>query len=242
MQTAALVMKQAVSKYLLAAMTAWVPMANHYVRDKAGHFLRMPLGFVQEDQAAVRARYEATADDLADVVLDTQNESIFRAAEGRSMSGLLLASIASFEGGFQSWVDDGSCNTPEFQRRAKSQHRVECDGGAAFTIWQIHPEAGYAVEGGALKLLRFLPRGYGVAHPDDVVTGQKLIRSRRYAAQIAYYLVRYSEHQYHSLCAYTGEPCLGAHPLSDRREQRAKSYFAHHPFVPPAEAVLAQNP
>jgi hypothetical protein len=239
MQNAALLLKQAAAKYLLAAMATWVPTQNHYLRDKAGHFLRTPLGFVQEDQAIARARYEATASDVAEIAFDPQNEPVYRGADGRLKTALLLMSLGSFEGGFQAWVDDGSCNTPEFQKRAKEQHRVECDGGAAFSIWQIHPEAGYAVKDGQLTLLRFLPHGYALAHSDDVVTGEKLARDRRYAAQIAYYLVRYSEHQYHSLCAYTGESCLGAHPLSDRREGRAKDYLARHPFEPPTEAEIA---
>lgn len=230
-------LKQFAAKYILAAMMAWVPLGNHYERDAAGHFLRTALGFVQEDQQKVRERYEQTASDIVDIAFDPGNPAIFAGTDGRLKTALQLAALASFEGGFNDWVDDGSCNTPEFQKHAKAQHRVECDGGAAFSIWQIHPEAGYIIKDGELTLARYVPREYVAAHAEDVVTGPKLVAQRRLAALVAYYLVRYSEHRFHTLCSYTGENCMGAHPLALQRANRAKDYLAHHPFDPPPDEV-----
>jgi len=56
---------------------------------------------------------------------------------------LLLASLAFHEGRFRAYVDEQQCNDPIW--RASRDGRIamasggDCDGGWAYSLWQIHP-------------------------------------------------------------------------------------------------------
>lgn len=234
-----ILIKKFVVGYILSAMISWVPLTNQYLRDASGHWQRTTMGFVQEDQTQARARYEAIARDIVDVSFDDNNTPLFKGADGRAKTALLSAAIGSLEGGYHKWVDDGTCNTAAFQAVAQAQHRNECDGGAAFSIWQIHIEAGYIFKDDELTQTRFLPKSYVSAHTDDLITKARIVADRHVAALMAYYLMRYSLHNYHSLCSYTGESCTGRHPLADVRLGRAEAYLRTHPFTMPSPEQLA---
>jgi hypothetical protein len=76
--------------YLLQAMAAWVPPAQH------------PEG---TDKA--QARYDSIARDIATVALDEAQNPLFAGSDGREKTALLVASIASFESYFRADVDEG---------------------------------------------------------------------------------------------------------------------------------------
>ncbi len=226
--------------YILSAMMSWVPLGNQYERAPDGKWLHNEKGYyVQEDQTAALARYKVSAEAMVRVALDPSNIPLFKVRgtpdtiEGRVKTALQLASIASFEGGFHKWVEDGDCNTPEFHKN----HPHECDGGAAFTNWQIHLYR-YLIKDGELVQSQYLEqsgkqedRDYVKVHKDGIITGPQLIADPHLAAQVAYYLVRYSTRNFSSLCSYTGEDCLGTHPLATLRSGRAVDYYRKHPFV-----------
>ena len=225
--------------YILSAMLSWVPLGNQFERGHDGQWLRDTKGYyVKEDGEEAYARYKATAEAIVDIALDDSNPSLFVGADGRVKTALQIASIASFEGGFHKWVENGDCNTPIW----KLHHEQECDGGSAFTNWQIHVY-GYVIFHGELQQSQYLPREYMKEHQDDVITGKKLIDDQRLAVQVAYYLIRYSTHSFHTLCAYTGEACTGSHPKANERMARAIDYMRKHPFVyiepapPPADLL-----
>jgi len=228
--------KQVVSKYIYEAMVRWVPLANHIQREHNGKYIRDERGlFITEPEAEVRARYEATASDIVDVAFDDNNPALFRGEDGRLKTALQLAAIASFEGGFQKFVEDGDCNKPGF----KIDGAGGCDGGAAFSNWQIHIwGGGYLIKDNELTQVQYA-RDYAKDHPDEIIKGDNLISDHRLAAQVAYYLIRYSLRNYHTLCSYTGESCDGNHRLATQRSDRAISYLRAHPFVPPASDELA---
>lgn len=234
-----LIMKKLVAKYILAAMIAWVPLANHYERDKAGHFLHNDKGyFVQEDQNEVLARYEETAEQIAEVAFE--EPPLFQNDDDRSKTALLMASVPSFEGGFNKWVDDGTCNTKEFQDRAKKQNRVECDGGLAWSVWQLHMY-GYVFKDGDLVQARWLrlsakaeDREWIKAHESEIITGPQVIADRKLAAKLAYFIMKDTLHNHRSLCGYSGESCTGPHPLAAARFDRAVNYRKAHPFEIPS--------
>jgi len=240
-----LIVKKIVAKYILGAMMSWVPLTSHYERDPAGYFLHNEHGyFVQENQADVLARYEKTAEQIVDVAYDDANPPMFLGDDGRLKTALELASVASFEGGFNKWVDDGTCNTKPFQDRAKQQNRMECDGGSAWSIWQIHLY-NFVIKDGTLVQARFLvqsakqeDRDWIAAHSSDVITGAQLVANRKLAAWIAYALMRGSFHNHRNLCEYTGESCTGSHPLATQRFERAVNYKTAHPFTLPTEDQL----
>jgi hypothetical protein len=71
---------------------------------------------------------------------------------------LLLASQAFVEGGFASWVLDGSCNDAAWRARQHGWLVKACDKGHAYGPWQIHDSAlaGAQPAQHALEALRFL--------------------------------------------------------------------------------------
>lgn len=235
-----MILKKLVAKYVYAAMVAWVPLTSHYERDKAGHFLHNEKGyFVQEDQAEVQQRYEDTASDIAEVTLGLP--PLFTTGDNeRQKTSLLLGAVASFEGGFNKWVDDGTCNTKEFQDRAKKQDRPECDGGSAWTIWQLHMYE-YIFKDGEMVQARWLrlsskkeDRDWIKEHESEIITGPQLIADRKLAVKVAYFVMKDTLRAHQSLCGYSGESCSGAHPLATLRFDRAKDYNHNHPFVLPS--------
>jgi len=238
------------ASYILSAMISWIPLGNQYERGLDGHWLRDSRGYyVQEDQAQALARYEATARDIASVALDEDNVPLFRGSDGRVKTALLLAAIASFEGGYHKWVEDGVCNTAIF----KKDHPHECDGGHAWTNWQIHMYQ-YVIKGGEMTQAQYLENSLDKAdrdwikeHKDDIIRPEQLTQDKRLAALVAYYLARYSLRNFQSLCSYSGEDCLGRHPKADQRKDRAVAYLRAHPFTfetepaaPPADLIEQQ--
>lgn len=232
--------------YVLSAMMSWIPLGNQYERGHDGKWLRDAHGYyVKEAGEEAYARYKATAEAIVDVALSDSNAPLFLGLHGESESligrvktALQIASIGSFEGGFHKWVENGDCNTPIW----KLHHEQECDGGSAFTNWQIHVY-GYVIFHGELQQSQYLPQEYMKEHQDDIITGKKLVGDQRLAVQVAYYLVRYSTHKFHTLCAYTGEPCTGSHPKANKRMARAIEYMRKNPFMyvepgpPPADLL-----
>lgn len=122
---------------------------------------------------------------------------------------VLLASLAYFEGArFASYVDDGSCNDFAWRASASGRRLMEvggaCDGGRAFTLWQIHPD--------------------GISIDGEKVMGARLLADRRYAASVALTLA----HADPSLCAYAGES--GFCPKAATRLAFAERALRVHPF------------
>jgi len=219
------------TKYILAAMLTWVPLNNQTIYG--------------ETEADALARYEATAFDIVSSVLAPNEPWIFKDSNGVK-EALELASIASFEGGFQTFVEDGSCNVKGY----KPDGRGGCDGGHAFSNWQIHVYGnGYILQndGGLTtvdaekNVARLLKKPVSY-DPSEVIQGSTLIEDHGVAARLALHLVRLSWQSAHSLCGFTGEDCgegriidghlVGGHPKARLRHQRAVDYEKNHPFVP----------
>lgn len=138
--------------WVLSAMLAWVPLGNQYERAHDGRWLHDAHGyFVKENADEALARYKVTAQAIADVALDPANPPLFRGETGRAKTALQLGSIGSFEGGFHKFVESGDCNTPAF----KANHPHECDGGAAWTNFQIHLYR-YIIRGGEMFQAQYL--------------------------------------------------------------------------------------
>jgi len=208
---------QILTHYLLAAILTWLPVRSYFV----------PYG---ETEAEAKTRLESIASDLSSVTLDPVEPPAFAGDEGRMKTALLLASIGSFETSYQTFVQEGKCNQPGYV----PDRRGSCDGGHAFSFWQIHVFGGGYVlgDGGAL----LTAETYGQIHPGDetirILRGPDLISDRKSAIRVAERLVRSSLRQYHSLCAFTGESCEpGRHPKADVRLERAQAYLRSHPFT-----------
>ena len=103
----------------------------------------------------------------------------------------------------------------------------DCDGGRAYSLWQIHG-------GGGLVLLAsggYVSRGQAGSEQDgsQLVTAQDLITDRKIAAKTALHMIRVSVKQSGGLCGYTGE--RGECPKAKARLEKAKSYLRARPYL-----------
>jgi hypothetical protein len=208
---------EALITYILTAMLTWCPVASYYV----------PYGETEE-QATTRMK--VVAEDIVTVAMDSSEPPVFSGPSGRLKTALLEASIGSFETSFQKFVDEGKCNAPGFH----ADRRGNCDGGTAFTFWQIHVFGGgyILLDDGSLSTALLSP-ALAHARPDLVVSGPQLLADRQTAVRVAQRVIHKTMHDYHSLCGFTGEPCTGSHPKADHRLERAQVYMQQHPFTEP---------
>jgi hypothetical protein len=218
--TPLLLLKKMVAKYVLKAMTTWVPIANQVANG--------------EEEMAAKQRYEEIASDIVDAVYDEDEPAVFSGVDGKLKTALEVVAIPSYESGFQKIVDDGTCNQPSF----KADRRGNCDGKTAFTLWQIHSVGNGLMFSGTGVTSKMYNADYAQEHPEEVWTGPKLVQNRLMAAKMALHLIRTTYSQHHSLCGYTGEHCgEGEHPKADIRHGRAVRYLADHPFAPSLEEI-----
>jgi hypothetical protein len=80
-----------VASYLVAAMTAWVPLHAH-----------------AEPKEDTLARYDAIAHDAVTVAYDESEAPLFGGPSGRAQTALLMLAVASLESSFRKPVDDGT--------------------------------------------------------------------------------------------------------------------------------------
>ena len=150
------------------------------------------------------ARLVPIAEDIS--VVSLEQDPLFKGDDTRAKTALLLASVARFESNFADWVDDGRCNDASWRRSVQGQHFVlrtgDCDGGHAFSLWQIHPYAG--------------------------ASGREMIANRRVAIREAVARLRVSLDAGRGLCGYTGE--VGTCPKANLRLRTALVWEKGHPW------------
>jgi hypothetical protein len=162
------------------------------------------------------------------VALDANEPPSFSQADGRVKTAILHAAIASMETGYQKFVDEGTCN----KRGYVADRRGDCDGGHAFSMWQIHIAGGgyILLEDGSLTSRMYATADVLRSH--QVIGGAELLADRKTAIRVAQRIERSSLHQFHSLCAYSGENCMeDRHPKASVRLERAMSYYSQHPYT-----------
>lgn len=197
-------------------MLAWIPVRN-----------LTPYGETEEQALG---RMHSIAEDIVTVAMDINEPPTFARADGRIKTALLQAAIASMETGYQKFVDNGSCNKPDYV----ADRRGNCDGHHAFSLWQIHVAGnGYLLlEDGSLGSVFYSPAAVVKAHENSVIRGPELVADRKTAVRVAQRIERDSLRQHHSLCSYSGESCEeGGHPKAKARFDRAVDYYSKHPFV-----------
>jgi len=96
--------------------------------------------------SALSTDYTGVAEDIARVVLS--EPPLWKDDTSHARTGILLLSLAFFESGFRAYVDDLRCNTWANMKFAHKKLPNEadkllrlghCDGGLAYSMWQIHP-------------------------------------------------------------------------------------------------------
>lgn len=98
------------ASYLLSAMTSWVPLSNHSYYEK---------------QKETLLRYADLAITMATAVSDSNRVPVFEGEDGRTKTGLLMASIASTESGYV---------------RSAVTCKIGGDNGIAWGAWQTHTD------------------------------------------------------------------------------------------------------
>lgn len=136
-------------------------------------------------------------------------------ATSDAKDAVLLAALGYFEGArYAQYVDSGQCNDAKWVRTPEGirmTHWGACDGGHAYTIFQIHP-----IEQGPLK----------EKCSRDVITA-----SRTNAAICALEIAHRSLARTKTLVDYTGEWRAEGHPKADERLAFAKHATAKHPYL-----------
>lgn len=181
-------MLETIVKYVVAAMLFWSPPSAHPDKNKE----------------QLTAYYESIATDIVTVALDPEEPPVMKGAHPRRATSILLAALAAKESNFEPRIDLGKCL------------RHECDGGYAFSMWQIHPEIGIKLVGETFR------------HDRDGMKGPELIADRKKAVRVALHMARSSMKSTGTLCFYTGEPYDDA-PKAEVRLSLARSYLESHP-------------
>lgn len=202
-----------------------------------------------QNHKEARARYASIASDIVTVV--RSERPAFPSDENRSRTAVLVATVAFYEAAFMGYVDQGLCNdwkwrhptttgpgavsVDEVKQRMGILKAGSCDGGWAFSMWQIHPFDSSWHEG--MVLLDDAHEWSFASYVHDgedrpIILGKDMIADRRVAARMALHMLRRSlgAQGAGNLCGYTGETqsCWkGA-----LRQNFASDWSAKHPFVP----------
>jgi hypothetical protein len=225
-------------RYLYDSMRTWTSMPS-----EEGD----PADAVRASRNAYsRTRLAMTASDIVTVVRD--EEPIFEGDADRSKSAVLVATVAFFESGFSEYVDKGQCNdwnwkhpkatgpdavpADEIKRRKALLAAGPCDGGLAYSDWQIHPFDGMFRDG---MVLLDGPRAWAFAadvndgKEHEIIHGKDMIEDRSKAARVALHMLRRAlGHGPSNLCGYTGE--RGDCPKGAKRLNFALDWSRKHPF------------
>jgi hypothetical protein len=177
----------ALVSYLVTAMLSWVPLHAQTAETK--------------DEAM--ARYESIAQDAAAVAYDDQEAPLFWGPQGRTMTALLMLSVASFESSYRKAVDDGTGLG---------------DHGHSFCLMQIRVGSGVTREGWTGQ---------------DLVTERgRCFRSALHILRGSF-SVCHKLPEEDRMSAYATGHCFENAAVSRTRISRARNYFYNHPAPPP---------
>ncbi len=197
---------EAMKDYLLVAMKTWSPAKTMPHKDIS--------------------HYDAIAQDIASVVLSPSEPTLFEGDDDKHRTAILITTLAFFEGRFLTYVDNGDCNDGAWRKEAWNKKEIWapniCDGGYAYTLWQIHDEGGIELSNGEWT------------YKFGSVKGTDMVANRQLAVVTALHFVRKSLRVSHGLCGYTGDDgCSKA----TTRMRFAHAYLEHHPFTAATPSV-----
>jgi hypothetical protein len=206
----------ALKEYLLNTMREWAPAENQPDHDTSN--------------------YESIAEDIATGILAREEPAFWKDDTNKGKSAVLVASMGYWEGHYWRFVDDGRCNKPRWLKSKEGLHltgpKATCDGGHAYSIFQIHPD-----HGGIALLYEedddgdLIGTGYGYHYDKPqapFVTGQDMAFDRKLAVRAVMHMLRPAVAANNNLCEYTGE----ARPCKKGKERLdwALKWWASHPF------------
>jgi len=202
---------------------------------------------LSETHAKMRDRFASIASDIVAVV--RSEKPAFPSDENRAKTAVLVAGVGFFEAAFQYYVDAGLCNqwkwrhpkagddgmtADDVRDRYNLMASGSCDGGWAYTVWQIHPYSPDWSDGIVLlddgrewSYAQYVHDGQ--EHP--IIKGKDMIADRRTGARVALHMLRRAlgPKGDHGLCGYTGEG--GDCHKAALRENFARDWSNKHPFM-----------
>lgn len=161
--------------------------------------------------------YHAVASDVATVIVG--EDPIWDGDKSRARTGIMLLGIAMWESRYRAYVDDGTCNKyasvkgPLPKEIKVLLQKGNCDGGWAYSMWQVHPVRWNAGNGRIEDWTR------------------EVLMDRKAAIHAALAIARRSIRGSGGLCWYTGEP--GGDEGCPKAEVRFKTgleYYRDHSF------------
>lgn len=186
------------ARWIYEASLTWVPLAA-------------VTNWESKEEADVRRL--AIATDVAAVAFDAQEKPVFDSGSdflSRANTALFLASIASYESGYDIRVDRGHCEALPGGLAAKW-----CDGGNAHTMWQHNIGKGKTIDGWT---------------KDDLIADRKkAVRAALHALQLSAKTCAKSYAGADAFSVYAQGFC-GPSPKMRERLGRATSYASTTPF------------
>lgn len=216
--------------------------SDQYVAQLSRYALETMNRWTHAVSVVPTAPYEDVADDLAEAVAtevddpghcpavigsDHRRRCVWIADETKgsvlwnrdSAKVALLAGVGYWEGArYAANVDNCDCNSAAWRADPANAPLIHitgnCDGGRAWSIFQVWPRVGDASES-----------------PINVSCSKDMVAVRSTAARCALQILRMSMMGTGDLTGYTGESPMGDHPKATIRLEFARKALKKHPFT-----------
>jgi len=210
----------ALATYLENAALSWMQLPDCSVSRVACQYFEAQE---RESPSVVGERIQQVSNIVAELL---QGETpIWSDDTTGARTGLLLMHVAFHETRFRGYVWDGRCNDDAWRKGAEGVQLLRlgtCDGGHAYSPWQVHPERGF--------YLTFDGSDVNPFHGELKIDATS-IKDPKVAAVAALHMLRRSVRLTNSLRYYTGE-WSGPAPKAALRLDGALAYEHRRPFLP----------
>lgn len=176
--------------------------------------------------------YTSLAYDIASVA-ERENEA--PVLKTRAKTAVLIAAVGFFESGFVKYVWDGRCNDAAWRVTKEGRGAMlsggDCDGGYAYSGFQIHPDEGIVLDGPLWQRAGNFDWEWRRGNEAQIIKGRDLVANRQLAITVGLHMIRRAMLG-GSLAGYTGEDSthVWSHPKADARLRFAQAWNANHPF------------
>lgn len=216
---------------VVTAVLLWSPAREHNQPQLQGSLAETP--------EAYEARINSVASDIVEVVSLPEEEPLFdpsRTPEADYKSAIMVAALGFFESRFMLYIR--SCNDYAWRKTAEGRRQLlsgDCDGGLAWTYWQVHPAEGLVLtpEGGWSRAYNF-PDGWRATHSGEIIGGAEMLSDTKVAVRVVVHMLRQSLKRSGGLTGYTGE--TESNFKAAARLNFARNYWTSHPWRPDVDS------
>ena len=224
-------------RYLVSMLRNWAPDDRRHLKLRDG-----------TDILVEQVDYRSLVDDEF-AVAETESP-IVEGDKDKTRSVALDLAVGFMESGLHEYVDDGRCTKygamlrlEQIRKRPNSTSVPKdmrellkggtCDGGLAYSMWQIHAKDEVGRDGIVLypdaREWSYASYAHGKADGSQTVYARDF-SDRRTAIRVSWHMLRKSIRQRKNLCGYTGEGSIC--PKAELRMNFASDWMRAHPFKP----------